>query len=405
MGIFLDYWKMAFFNIRANKVRAFLTMLGIIIGVSSVVTVMSIGNGVRNYISGSLSSIAGSYFELYITGGKPLSRDVVENLVSKYDEITGYTENLSANGTVKGVKKEVLSLNIESGSPMLEKKSPAEIIYGRYFTADEYDNCAGVCVIDQNGASEIFGTDDPVGKMMNIDAYGRELSLKVVGVRKSGSSIEALLFGGNNIKIEIPSTVLYETFSIDSEYVADVMVFVDSPDVASEMSIKGRRYVEAALDERGLDFVKTYELNSGISSFSSILTGITVFIMMVAAISLFVGGVGVMNIMLVSVTERTREIGIRKSLGAGTSSILWQFLIESGLISLTGGIIGILSGYGVSLIVSAIIKGAGDVMILPEFNVILILAVSAFSMGIGIFFGWYPAKKAAKMTPIEALRA
>ena len=109
--------------------------------------------------------------------------------------------------------------------------------------------------------------------------------------------------------------------------------------------------------------------------------------------------------MLVSVTERTREIGIRKSLGAGTKAILWQFLIESGLISLTGGVIGIISGYGFSLLISLIAKSAANISVLPDFNIALILLSAVFSMAIGIFFGFYPAKKAAKMTPIEALRS
>ena len=149
----------------------------------------------------------------------------------------------------------------------------------------------------------------------------------------------------------------------------------------------------------------SYEMASSVSSIKSILAGITAFIMMVAAISLFVGGVGVMNIMLVSVTERTREIGIRKSLGARTSSIMWQFLIESGLISLTGGIIGIIVGYIFSSVACVVAHMVKDTLnFTPAFNPLLILGIAIFSMGIGIFFGLYPAGKAARMTPIDALR-
>ena len=404
MGIFLDYWKMAFFNIRSNKVRAFLTMLGIIIGVSSVVAILSIGNGMSKFISGSLSSMAGSYFEVYTDGTtKSFSRGVLDNTVEKFDSITGYSEVLSLRATVSGIKGDVDAI-IDSGNEQIESKNSNELIAGRYFDHSEYELGKAVCVIDQNAAKDIFGMEDVVGKTINVVAYGREFSAKVVGLRKAASSLQSLLFGGGSAKIEMPSTFIYNLFGMDSESVYDVLMFVDSPEHAVEMSVKAKQYIAAALNERGSDVVKTYELNSGISSFSSILTGVTAFVMLVAAISLFVGGVGVMNIMLVSVAERTREIGIRKSLGAKTLAILWQFLIESGLISLTGGVIGIVLGYLFSLLISAIIKVAGGVTVLPEFNIIMIFAVAAFSMGIGIFFGWYPARKAAKMNPIDALR-
>ena len=404
MGIFLDYWKMAFFNVRSNKVRAFLTMLGIIIGISSVVTIMSIGKGMSNFISGSLSSLAGAYYEIYTYEGKPMNRRILENLVSKYDENTGYTEVLTANATAKG-KKEELGIRITSGAPGLELKNSAEIVSGRYFNEAEYEMAKEVCIIDENTAAGLFGSTDAIGKNIPLDIIGREVDVKVIGVRKSASGLSALLFGGNTYSLEMPSTVLYTLFGMDSDAIYDAMVFVDKPENAPQMSAKGKIYVAAALNERGEEKVRTYELNSGVSQFSSIMTGITVFIMLVAGISLFVGGVGVMNIMLVSVTERTREIGIRKSLGAGTKAILWQFLIEAGLISLTGGVIGIISGYVFLLFFSLIAKSAANVSVLPDFNIALILISALFSMGIGIFFGYYPAKKAAKMTPIEALRS
>jgi putative ABC transport system permease protein len=171
------------------------------------------------------------------------------------------------------------------------------------------------------------------------------------------------------------------------------------------MSAKGQRYIEAAMDKRGENQFYTFEITSLVGGISKILSGITAFVMLVAALSLFVGGVGVMNIMLVSVTERTREIGIRKSLGARTSSIMWQFLIEAGLISLTGGIIGIIFGYAFSGLACGVIHLIQkSINMTPDFNPLLILGVAIFSMGIGVVFGLYPAGKAAKMTPIDALR-
>ncbi len=396
---------MAFFNVRSNKVRAFLTMLGIIIGVSSVVAVLSIGNGVTNWITGSLSGIAGSYFEIYVSDGKEIPASVMDNLVEKYDSITGYSEILGFRGTAQGLKKEE-NLTINCGRPQLEKKGSGDIIYGRYFNETEWRQGRYVCVMDTNGAEALFGTQDATGKTLNIVAYGRELSLKVVGVRKAPSVIEGLLlYGGGSLSIDIPSTLLIDIFGFELDPMFDAIVFVDSPDHAVEMSVKARKFIEAAMDERGENKIRTYELNSGVSEFKTIIGGVTAFVMLVAGISLFVGGVGVMNIMLVSVTERTREIGIRKSLGARTGSILWQFLIESGLISLTGGVIGIIMGYLFSILVSLLVKKLANIAFVPEFNIVIIIVVSLVSAGIGIFFGWYPAKKAAHLTPIEALRA
>ncbi len=404
MGKFFEYWKMAFFNIRSNKVRAFLTMLGIIIGISSVVAVMSIGNGVKNWISGSLNGIIGSNFEVYTMGTKRIPVSTIETLCEKYDHITGFTEIYAFNGSVVRGRKEE-KVMVRSGRTDLEKNNSAEILYGTYFSGEQWNEGDMVCVIDTAGAKALFGKEDAVGERLEITAYGRDFVLRVVGVRKASSTIGNLLTGTSGYSVEIPSTVTRDMFGVDLDLVSDAVIFVDSPDNVAEMSAKGRRFIEASMNERGSDTVKTYELSSSISSFSTILTAITAFVMLVAGISLFVGGVGVMNIMLVSVTERTREIGIRKSLGARTSSILWQFLIESGMISLMGGVIGILLGYGFSLLASLIVKTAAGMEIAPSFNILFMLGVAAFSMGIGVFFGLYPARKAARMTPIDALRS
>lgn len=404
MGKFLEYWKMAFFNIRSNKVRAFLTMLGIIIGISSVVAVMSIGNGVKDWISGSLNGLIGSNFEIYTAGAKKIPATTLETLCEKYDHITGYTEMIAFNGSVMRGKKEE-KVVVRSGRTDLEKNNSAEIIYGEYFSGEQWEKGEMVCVVDTTGAKAFFGREDAVGDRLEITAYGRDFSLRVVGVRKASSTIGDLLTGTSGYTVEIPSTVTRDVFGVDLDMIADAIIFVDSPNNVAEMSVKGKRFVEASMNERGQNTVKTYELSSSISSFSTVLTAITAFVMLVAGISLFVGGVGVMNIMLVSVTERTREIGIRKSLGARTSSILWQFLIESGMISLMGGVIGILLGYGFSLLASAIVKAVAGMEIAPAFNLFFMLGIAAFSMGIGVFFGLYPARKAARMTPIDALRS
>ncbi len=422
MGKFFEYWKMAYFNIRMNKVRAFLTMLGIIIGIASVVGILSVGNGFSNWVSGSLNGLVGSYFNLYVSGDTEIPRSVMETLVNKYPEITGYSDDIGLSGVVDTVKGEEEEVTLYGGNVQRQTISKDELLYGRFYDENDFENGNKVCVIDTYGARKMFGYEDAIGETVYFHTRGgREIALKVIGIRKTDkkdqekkdtvnddgedTQVIVIQFQDPSISVEIPSTVLYNEFGLDADNLWGAYVFVDEPSHATEMSAKARRYIEAALDVRGQDAVMSYEMASSVSSIKSILAGITAFIMMVAAISLFVGGVGVMNIMLVSVTERTREIGIRKSLGARTSSIMWQFLIESGLISLTGGIIGIIVGYIFSSVACVVAHMVKDTLnFTPAFNPLLILGIAVFSMGIGVFFGLYPAGKAAKMTPIDALR-
>ncbi|MBQ1489276.1 MAG: ABC transporter permease [Lachnospiraceae bacterium] len=424
MGRFLEYWKMAYFNIRMNKARAFLTMLGIIIGIASVVGILSIGSGFSNWVSGSLNGLVGSDFTVYSNGDDEIPKSVMDSLVNKYPEITGYSERISARGTAIDTKNKEVDVTISGGKPIIQETNSAELLYGRFFTDSDYEEAEPVCVIDTYGAKKLFGYEDVTGKTVSVDAYGRELNLRVIGVRKSNqseasdyneknvsddgeeSAIVVGVFEDPSLQFEVPSSYIYRTFGLDMDRYYQVTVFVDEPAHVAEASRKSGRYIEAVMDKRGENAIGVMELTSLVDGLTKVLGGITAFVMLVAAISLFVGGVGVMNIMLVSVTERTREIGIRKSLGARTSSILWQFLIESGMISLTGGIIGTIIGYAFSSLACVIVHLVKNtISIKPDFNILLILGVAVFSMGIGIFFGLYPAGKAARMTPIDALRS
>ena len=422
MGKFLEYWKMAYFNIRMNKVRSFLTMLGIIIGISSVVGILSIGNGFNNYISGSLNGLVGSNFSVYANGNTKIPTKIMDNMVDKFPYITGYSEDLGMNGTTLDRKKKETDVIITCGRPINQTAKTDELIYGRLYDDKDYEEAARVCVIDTYVSQRLFGREDALGEIIKTNCYGREIDFRVIGIRKSDKKEEEpkqktptgdeqednaliVVYQESALSMEAPSTVIIDVFGMDSDEFYNYTVFVDEPGHVSDMSAKGQRYIEAAMDKRGENQFYTFEITSLVGGISKILSGITAFVMLVAALSLFVGGVGVMNIMLVSVTERTREIGIRKSLGARTSSIMWQFLIEAGLISLTGGIIGIIFGYAFSGLACGVIHLIQkSINMTPDFNPLLILGVAIFSMGIGIVFGLYPAGKAAKMTPIDALR-
>ena len=183
-----------------------------------------------------------------------------------------------------------------------------------------------------------------------------------------------------------------------------VYILADSQENVAQVANDSVNLVTARHDVRGEGKFEVLRFDSVLEGFNAILNLITIFIVMIAMISLLVGGIGIMNIMLVSVTERTKEIGIRKALGARTGSILFQFLVEAGTISLLGGIIGILVGITGSTLICSLAGSIAQMNIVADYNPFFILMVALFSSGVGVFFGLYPAKKAAKLTPIEALR-
>jgi putative ABC transport system permease protein len=233
-----------------------------------------------------------------------------------------------------------------------------------------------------------------------MSTYNRTLELTIVGVREDNASMAMMLAMegmDQTIMLEAPMTVFSNAFGFNLGF-DDLYILCESPEYSKQVAKDSIRLMENRHDVRGQNAILMQNFNDIMDSINDILGYVTAFIVLVAAISLLVGGIGVMNIMLVSVTERTREIGIRKSLGARTSSILLQFLSESAIITLLGGLIGITLG----------ILGAAGVCALLSFPVKVslgtVLGATLFSSAVGVFFGIYPARKAAKLSPIEALR-
>lgn len=401
MAQILEYVKIALMNIRSNKGRSFLTMLGIIIGISSVIMIISIGNGVKGGINSELNAMAGGQIYVYSDGQNDEGISVeftdedIDALQTKVANVKAVTPRWTLSGTATG-RKGIYTASMSLGMPGLEYVSSDPLIAGRYFNENDYYSANKVCVVTEASARAMFGTTNVVGMTFDFTMYGSTQEFTIIGIRKDNASVLVTVAGTETVSIEAPLSAIRES---GFEIVNDALLIIsDGAENASQVAADSVKLMENRHDVRGKNVIKVENFNDYMSQMNDILSYVTIFVVFVAAISLLVGGIGVMNIMLVSVTERTREIGIRKSLGARTGSILLQFLSESAIITLLGGIIGIVIG----------VLGATGVCTLIGFtariSVGTVIGASLFSSAVGIFFGIYPARKAARLSPIEALR-
>lgn len=395
-----EYIKMAVSNIRMNRGRSFLTMLGIIIGVSSVILIMSIGNGAKAEMEEELTSVAGG--QIYISvnsnleGETPVITEEDRDALREMEHVKGATSYMS-QWTSIATEKGTFDAIVDYGNPDSEYMTSPEMLYGQWFTWDDYNARRAVAVVSEMDAVRMFGTSDVVGLTFEMDDGSGLQDVRIVGVKKAIEGTFVSSGYGSYLDISMPMTADWywaEYNDFDSVY-----IFAETG-YAKEVTERAISLLESRHEIFGEDAFMSEDFDSQMASVMQVLDMITIFIMLVAGISLLVGGIGVMNIMLVSVTERTREIGIRKALGARTKSILVQFLAESAIITGIGGMIGITLG----------IAGAYGVCSLPMVTFPPAVSISAvifatlFSCSVGIFFGIYPARKAAHLSPIEALR-
>lgn len=400
-----EYIKIALMNIKSNKGRSILTMLGIIIGISSVIMVISIGAGVRGEVNDELDSMGSGLIGIGVdTSVKDntvrFTQEDFDMLQEKVPHVKAVSPVSGAWGTAEGPKGN-FDANVTAGSEGLEYyNSSGPVIKGRYYTKGDYESGNKVCILTEKGAISMFGTSDVIGLSFDLTLYGITQELTVVGIREdNASAIVNMGSGGYQyIAVEMPISVLSNSYNFWFEDFSEFYVFAESNEYASDVAKKCVSLLENKYNVRGEGQIMVQSFQDVAAQYDSILSMITLFISFVAAISLLVGGIGVMNIMLVSVTERTREIGIRKSLGARTASILMQFLAEAAIITLLGGLIGIVLGVlGAHLVCSLIGFTA-------RIEASTVIGATIFSSAVGIFFGIYPARKAAKLSPIEALR-
>lgn len=406
-----EYIKIALKNIQSNKGRSFLTMLGIIIGISSVILIVSTGEGVKEGVSGSLDDLVGGYIEFYAPNNEESGEYIeftdadLDMIIEKVEHVKGATDFWMFSNATAQSSKGTFSAAPTFGNESLQFYNTSPLVKGRYFTKSDCQKGNKVCVITEKSAKKLFGSTDVLGMTVSMNLYGITQDYTIIGIRKDNdSAAKSMVFATADVEMEIPISVLESVYGYYTEKFTMFYVFCDSTEYVDSVSAQVMNLLEARYNVRGKDAIEVYDLASQVDTISDVLNYVTVFVVLVAAIALVVGGIGVMNIMLVSVTERTKEIGIRKALGAKTSSIMFQFLMEAVIITLIGGLLGIIIGILGAKGICSIIEMLGMSGITARVNPAVVLGATAFSSMVGIFFGIYPAKKAARLSPIEALR-
>lgn len=408
MGGLFEYIKMAVQNIRANKGRSFLTMLGIIIGIASVIAIVSIGEGTKNQMNSEIDGIGGGQIAVSVSNDAITESEFITaedvQAVREIDTVEGVNVSESYDGeTVTG--KGNFSIMLTAEGPDAKLLNNSEMKYGNYFGENEIEEGKNVCVISDADAKRLFGTDDVVGMNLDITCYDSSKSFRIMGVttQKENGTFVSYTYDGMPVAVNIPYSSMEDLVGATDEFYSLTIQgdkTLDSQIIADQVV----HVLEKRHQCAGEEYFQVQSFQDVMQSMNEMLGMVTAFISFVAGISLLVGGIGVMNIMLVSVTERTREIGIRKSLGAKTSSIMLQFLAEAAILTVIGGLIGIILGILAAYGICSVISGSIGMTIIPGISPTVIFVATLFSCAVGVFFGIYPAKKAARLSPIEALR-
>ena len=400
-----NLFKIALRALANNKLRAFLTMLGIIIGVASVITMLAIGQGSKKSIQAQISEMGSNMIMIHpggdMRGGvrrdpsemQTLKLENYEKLCEETNYLSGISPNVSSSGQlVNGNNNYPSSVN-GVGLDYLKIRQ-LSVDNGEMFTEADIQSSAKVCVIGKTIVDNLFPDgSDPVGKVIRFS----KIPFRVVGVLKS-KGYNSMGMDQDDIVLAPYTTVMKRLLAVT--YLQGIYasaISEDMTDYATDeiTTILRREHKLKDTDEDDFTIRSQQELSTMLNSTTDLMTTLLACI---AGISLVVGGIGIMNILYVSVTERTREIGLRMSVGARGIDILSQFLIEAILISITGGIIGVIIGCGASWIVKSV---AHWPIFIQPWSVFLSFAVCTVT---GVFFGWYPAKKAADLDPIEAIR-
>ena len=402
--MFRECVKMAFEGMLASKLRTFLTMLGIIIGVGAVIAMVSLGFGMQEKVTSNIASM-GSNLLIVMSGGRTASG---QRIASGSGAHLTYEDSKAIEKNVDGIKyvapgvqntyqmvegNQNWNTQIQGSTPNIIDIRDYKITDGRMFTDKDMNARARVCVLGQTVVDNLFPEGNPVGKVVRINKQ----PFQVIGLLSSKG--QSSMGQDQDDIVYIPLTTAMQRL-MGLTYIRNITIQCDNENTidSAQSDIITLLRVRHKIKDGADDDFTVRNLAALLETVQETAGTITLLLAIIAAISLVVGGIGIMNIMLVSVTERTREIGIRKALGATYQNILLQFLIEAVVIGVSGGIVG--TGFGI--VASQIIsKFAGWNAVISIWSIIIAVV---FSVGIGLFFGIYPAKKAALLDPIDALR-
>jgi len=395
-------------SLSANKMRSGLTILGIVIGVAAVIAMLAVGQGAQNSITGSISGIGTNLlfvfsgnFEQEIRNSKPITLGDADAIADPFNapSVSGVAPMIEEGGDVS-YGREQTNTSLNGVTPSYQTVRNYTLTEGEFISEEHILGRASVAVLGPETAKRLFGrTEGVVGETIRISGQPFRV-LGVLTARGGGA------FGSEDDVVLVPLTTAQTRLirRITRDRIDVLLVQVNS----SEEVGQAREEISEILRNRhrtalGMDDFTVYSQEDFLSTAQTITGVLTIFLGGIAAISLLVGGIGIMNIMLVSVTERTREIGLRKALGARKRDILIQFLTESSLLSLLGGLVGIFFGWLIAQIVGQVAAASGTPFN-PAVGLNAILLATAFSTAVGLFFGLYPANRASNLEPVEALR-
>ena len=411
---------LAISGLRANKMRALLTMLGIIIGIGSVIGIVMVGDSMTNSITSSLQEMGantvqislqqresenGTSYSVYMDEEDYINDEMIEAFLQDYGDVVesvSLQESMGSGRVTEGHRYANVSISgVNSG---YQSANHLTMLGGRFIGDKDNKGVKNVAVVSDRLVNNMFGQgQNPLGKEIKVNCGKEQYTFTIIGVYQYEQNAIMAMMGAAASDADITTDLFIPiqtewklTGTIEGYYYINVMTKqgTDSRALAQDFQDYFNRFYT-----RNQDFqIMAISLDSVIDQYASMMGTVQVAIAVIAAISLLVGGIGVMNIMLVSVTERTREIGTRKALGAKNSAIRMQFIVESVIICLIGGIIGIIFGMLLGYAGASLLGFPAH----PSVDAILIAV--CFSMAIGVFFGYYPANKAAKLDPIEALR-
>jgi putative ABC transport system permease protein len=403
---FLQSALEALSSLSSNKVRSALTILGIVIGVAAVIAMLSIGRGAELTITGSISSIGTNLLFVFRGGGeevrnpKPLTLADADALRDPFavPSVTGVAPVISGSVEVSYGGESAFTEGL-GVTPDYEAVRNIDLLEGEFFSEAHLLGRASVVIVGPDLADKLFGRGEGVtGEILRIDGH----PYRIVGVT---APVGGSGFQNPDEQILVPMTTAQTRLIRRGRDRIDMVI---AQAINSDAVLLAQEEISSVLRVRhntpiGEDDFTIFTQQDFLETAQTITGVLTIFLGGIAGISLLVGGIGIMNIMLVSVTERTREIGLRKAVGARNRDILFQFLAESSLLSLIGGVIGILGGWGLARLVGAIAANA-DTDLNPTIGIDAVLLATVFSTIVGLFFGLYPAKRAADLEPVEALR-